>query len=159
MGATGQPYSDAALSAARATFTRPRSATPGERHMVLSLDAAHDREALGLDASVHAASYRREVIEELAAQLESRGWHLGAQAVRELGGDHGEGIAGPRPETATGGPVPSLNAACLAEIKRLQHFIDEAFAHVIGRDCAAARIALTNARWGAPLPTEGTTDG
>lgn len=60
MGAMGEPYSDAALTAAWAT---KELTTEG------ILDAAHDREALGLDASVHAASYRREVLEEVAAWL------------------------------------------------------------------------------------------
>ena len=68
MGATGQSYSNAAFGAA---LRRQRDlggcATTGDL-----LDAAHDRESLGLEASAHAASYRREVIEEVAAELRTR---------------------------------------------------------------------------------------
>lgn len=64
MSVTGQPYSDAALKNAR------EADRLGGTTLHL-LDAAHDRERLGLEASVHAAAYRREVIQEVVGSLQS----------------------------------------------------------------------------------------
>lgn len=70
VSATDQPYSDAALrhSEAKAAEAWERGLGAADQ-LRIALDAAHDREALGLGASVHAASYRREVIEEAAECL------------------------------------------------------------------------------------------
>lgn len=69
MGATDQEYSDSALRASR--DLRFQFQWADEETAVRSiLDVAHNRKALGLDASMHAASYRREVIEEAAAALQ-----------------------------------------------------------------------------------------
>lgn len=66
MGATGQPYSDAAYEYAAEGWD--------SRDQVLvraALDAAHDRSALGEDASVNIRDCRQEVIHEVATWMKS----------------------------------------------------------------------------------------
>lgn len=58
MSATGQPYSDRALEAASCQFGVPQA-----------LDAAHDREALGLDASVCAREFLNEMVRTVLAAV------------------------------------------------------------------------------------------
>lgn len=82
MSAMGQPYSDSAMSHAKGIL-RGKLLT-GWQELEMGAALMHDREALGLDASVHAASYRQEVIAELVAWLEAEGFRFGAQAVREF---------------------------------------------------------------------------
>lgn len=63
MSATNQPYSYLALQAAEEA-----TAHAGEA-VRIALDAAHNRKALGLDASVHAGAYRAELLREVATWI------------------------------------------------------------------------------------------
>jgi hypothetical protein len=70
---SGQPYSDKALtSVKRSLMEVPRHAPSDqvdrlmlERWATNALDAAHDREALGLDASVCARTFLAEIVAKL----------------------------------------------------------------------------------------------
>jgi hypothetical protein len=67
---SGQPYSDKALSAAIL-------ALEGDAHHDFAewaLDAAHDREALGLDASVCARTFLNEIVGKLHVRAALDGW-------------------------------------------------------------------------------------
>ena len=67
VGATGQPYSDITRQ-----HVYEACGLWSDRSLIdCALGAAHDRSALGLEASVHAGSYRQELLLEIADSFRS----------------------------------------------------------------------------------------
>lgn len=90
-GGVVSDYSDRAMQAATGSNVRPCHPTPGLARVFTALDAAHDREALGLDASARVGDTLNEVVAWLReATVDTFCTSLPDDLLREFEANEGE---------------------------------------------------------------------